>query len=85
MFDRFYRAVAARGLPGSGLGLAIVRQVAESHGGSVSVSAAEGGGARFVLRLPVVAAETAEVLPPKLPTPPVDRPEDVSAHPVDVR
>ena len=34
VFDRFYRAPAARGLPGSGLGLAIVRQVAESHGGS---------------------------------------------------
>ena len=27
VFDRFYRAPAARGLPGSGLGLAIVRQV----------------------------------------------------------
>ena len=34
VFDRFYRAPAARGLPGSGLGLAIVRQVAETHGGS---------------------------------------------------
>ena len=30
VFDRFYRAPSARGLPGSGLGLAIVRQVAES-------------------------------------------------------
>ena len=28
VFDRFYRARSARGLPGSGLGLAIVRQVA---------------------------------------------------------
>ncbi len=44
VFDRFYRARAARGLPGSGLGLAIVRQVAESHGGSVSAENAEGGG-----------------------------------------
>ena len=35
VFDRFYRSRAARGMPGSGLGLAIVRQVAESHGGSV--------------------------------------------------
>ena len=35
VFDRFYRARAARGMPGSGLGLAIVRQVAESHGGNV--------------------------------------------------
>ncbi|MGL6278896.1 MAG: sensor histidine kinase, partial [Gaiella sp.] len=35
VFDRFYRADAARGSHGSGLGLAIVRQVAELHGGSV--------------------------------------------------
>ena len=35
VFDRFYRADDARGLPGSGLGLAIVRQAAEAHGGDV--------------------------------------------------
>lgn len=51
VFDRFYRAPDARGLPGSGLGLAIVRQVAESHGGRVSAEAAEGGGARLRMSL----------------------------------
>jgi two-component system sensor histidine kinase MprB len=51
VFDRFYRSAAARGLPGSGLGLAIVRQVAEDHDGSVVVESANGGGARFRLRL----------------------------------
>ena len=51
VFDRFYRARAARGLPGSGLGLAIVRQVAESHGGAVVAEHAEGGGTRMVLTL----------------------------------
>ncbi|MBA3788276.1 MAG: HAMP domain-containing protein [Actinobacteria bacterium] len=51
VFDRFYRATAARSMPGSGLGLAIVRQVAETHGGSVSAEAAEGGGTRMRLRL----------------------------------
>jgi two-component system sensor histidine kinase MprB len=55
IWDRFYRSRAARGLPGSGLGLAIVRQVADSHGGDVRVEQAQGGGARFRLRLPVVA------------------------------
>ena len=52
VFDRFYRAASARGMPGSGLGLAIVRQVAESHGGSVTAEPADGGGTRFRLRLP---------------------------------
>jgi two-component system sensor histidine kinase MprB len=54
VFDRFYRGDAARGRTGSGLGLAIVRQVAEAHGGSVGVQDADGGGARFWLRLPSV-------------------------------
>ncbi len=53
VFDRFYRAAAARGLPGSGLGLAIVRQVAEWHGGTVTAERAQGGGARLRLQLPV--------------------------------
>ncbi len=44
VFERFYRGASARGEQGSGLGLAIVRQVAESHGGSVSVENAPGGG-----------------------------------------
>jgi two-component system sensor histidine kinase MprB len=51
IFDRFYRAKAARGLPGSGLGLAIVRQVAEAHGGGVEATAAEGGGTVMTMRL----------------------------------
>ncbi len=51
VFDRFWRAPAARPLPGSGLGLAIVRQVALSHGGSAAVETAPDGGAVFVLRL----------------------------------
>jgi signal transduction histidine kinase len=50
VFDRFYRAAAARALPGSGLGLAIVRQTVEDHGGVVSVANAEGGGALVTLR-----------------------------------
>jgi two-component system sensor histidine kinase MprB len=53
IFDRFYRGNGARERPGSGLGLAIVRQVAETHGGEVAVERADGGGARFRLRLPV--------------------------------
>jgi two-component system, OmpR family, sensor histidine kinase MprB len=52
VFDRFYRAPAARALPGSGLGLAIVRQMAETHGGSVEATDDPAGGARLTLKLP---------------------------------
>jgi len=45
IFDRFYRATAARGLPGSGLGLAIVAEVARVHGGQVFARDRTGGGA----------------------------------------
>ncbi|MGW2232085.1 HAMP domain-containing sensor histidine kinase [Streptomyces formicae] len=45
VFDRFYRAPGARGLPGSGLGLSIVREVATRHGGTVFAEARRGGGA----------------------------------------
>jgi two-component system, OmpR family, sensor histidine kinase MprB len=51
VFDRFYRAAAARGMPGSGLGLAIVRQVAESHGGAVTAERVEDGGTLMTMRL----------------------------------
>jgi two-component system, OmpR family, sensor histidine kinase MprB len=51
VFDRFYRARSARGLPGSGLGLAIVKQVAQAHGGTVLAERADGGGTRVVLQL----------------------------------
>jgi two-component system sensor histidine kinase MprB len=51
VFDRFYRAAAARAKPGAGLGLAIVREAATIHGGTATV---ENGapGARFRLSLP---------------------------------
>lgn len=52
VFDRFYRAPSARALPGSGLGLAIVRQVAESHGGRVSVERPSDGGALLRIEIP---------------------------------
>ncbi|RAG81558.1 two-component sensor histidine kinase [Streptacidiphilus pinicola] len=47
IFDRFYRATAARSLPGSGLGLSIVREVAEEHGGEVFARNRVGGGAEI--------------------------------------
>ena len=54
VFDRFYRAPSARGMPGSGLGLSIVQQVAQSHGGAVTAERADEGGAVMRLRFPPV-------------------------------
>ena len=52
VFERFYRAKSARGMPGSGLGLAIVRQVAEAHGGEVELARGNGGGTVATLTFP---------------------------------
>ena len=63
VFDRFYRAAEARGMPGSGLGLAIVRQTAEAHGGWARAANAEGGGAelRVFFGAPYAAMEPSSV------------------------
>ena len=54
IFEKFYRLPGASERSGGvGLGLALVRSIAERHGGSVRCEAREGGGARFVLRLPL--------------------------------
>jgi two-component system sensor histidine kinase MprB len=56
VFNRFYRSTKARGTPGAGLGLAIVKQIADAHGGSISIERAEGGGAVFRLALPACSS-----------------------------
>jgi two-component system sensor histidine kinase MprB len=43
IFERFYRAPAARGMPGAGLGLAIVGGVAQANQGIVEVRTGPGG------------------------------------------
>jgi two-component system sensor histidine kinase MprB len=53
VFERFYRATAARSMPGSGLGLAIVAQIVEVHQGSVVAGQAPGGGAELRVQLPL--------------------------------
>jgi two-component system, OmpR family, sensor kinase len=54
VFERFARGAGDTSAgSGSGLGLAIVRAVAEAHGGHVELSEAAGGGARFVVGLPL--------------------------------
>jgi two-component system sensor histidine kinase MprB len=51
IFERFYRAPDARGMPGAGLGLAIAGSVARANEGSVEVRTGPGG-STFILAFP---------------------------------
>ncbi|HIY37923.1 MAG TPA: HAMP domain-containing histidine kinase [Candidatus Agathobaculum merdigallinarum] len=54
IWKRFYQVESARGAEsGAGLGLTMVRQIAELHGGTVTVDSREGEGSCFTLRFPV--------------------------------
>jgi signal transduction histidine kinase len=69
VFERFAGIGAdARPKGGSGLGLAIVRAVAAAHRGHVELRDAEGGGARFVVSLPL-AGRTESRRPAAAPAP----------------
>jgi signal transduction histidine kinase len=59
VLEPFYRLEGSRNREsgGAGLGLTIVRQVVESNGGSVTIEDRLGGGSRFRVRLPRVAAD----------------------------
>ena len=52
VFQRFYRAPAARDGEGVGIGLYLVRQIAAGQGGYVKVSSQRGRGSTFSLFLP---------------------------------
>jgi two-component system, OmpR family, sensor histidine kinase KdpD len=54
VFDQFYRLKGGGKRPeGTGMGLAICRGIVQAHGGGLRVETTPGGGATFVLTLPV--------------------------------
>jgi two-component system, OmpR family, sensor histidine kinase MprB len=61
IFERFYRAPAARGMPGAGIGLAIVGGVAQANDGTVGVRTGPHG-STFTLAFPPLPG-AAEVPP----------------------
>lgn len=61
LFERFWRSEGGRerGRGGAGLGLAIVHAIVLAHDGTVRALNEPGGGARFVVSLPALAAPRA--------------------------
>ncbi len=60
LFERFYRTdwARAKDSAGTGLGLPIVKEIAEAHGGTISVASQIHKGSSFTLRVPVSAQQT---------------------------
>ncbi|HZR23902.1 MAG TPA: ATP-binding protein [Vicinamibacterales bacterium] len=50
--ERFYRGARARNIPGTGMGLAIVQQIAQAHGGSLTLDSSPELGTAFTMSLP---------------------------------
>jgi len=57
VFERFFRSTRAvhNQIPGTGLGLFIAQAISEAHGGRISASNRDGGGATFRIELPARA------------------------------
>jgi len=56
--DRLFEPFFTTRTEGTGLGLAIVREVAQMHGGEISLQSTEGEGSEFILRLPISEQES---------------------------
>jgi heavy metal sensor kinase len=59
LFERFYRTdwARAKDAGGTGLGLPIVKEIAEAHSGSISVTSQVDKGSVFTLRLPALSRQ----------------------------
>jgi two-component system phosphate regulon sensor histidine kinase PhoR len=57
IFDKFYRVTdneKVKEVTGSGLGLSLVKEIIESHGGTVTVTSRPGQGSTFTIKLPLL-------------------------------
>lgn len=52
LFERFYRVNAARSNSGAGLGLSIAQEIAQAHGGTITVASVVEKGTTFTVQLP---------------------------------
>jgi signal transduction histidine kinase len=61
VFARGIRGTNSHGNPGSGLGLYLARRLMIEQGGTIEVEESDGGGARFVLSVPLGSVEKTSV------------------------
>jgi len=54
--DRIFEPYFTTKENGTGLGLALTRRIILEHGGSIRAETVPGGGARFIIDLPIVSA-----------------------------
>lgn len=85
IFDRFYQSTRNTQPQGSGIGLCLVKQYAEMHGGSVSVSSEVGRGSTFRVEIPMTlrasgAGDPKPGEPETADTADTETPEDASAR-----
>jgi two-component system sensor histidine kinase KdpD len=59
LFDKFQRGHEEGSVIGVGLGLAICQAIVRAHGGHIEAQRREGGGARFIFRLPATQGSPA--------------------------
>ena len=70
IFERFYRAKNAQSITdtGMGMGLYICRRIVQEHGGRIWAEPTDGGGATFVVALPIQPAATPDPAPSAEPS-----------------
>ncbi len=62
IFNKYYRASTAAGIPGTGLGLNLVKEIAGLHGGDAFIESEVGMGTTITIKIPMKVAENNDIV-----------------------